>query len=153
MEYQFEDKSLGCGLTLTLLFTAIERPFIDLAPMFGINAASGVGKGKLLRATSILTFDTDPRFMTYGFNAEEFEKRIGTMFRIPGPFLVIDNANNKTIANDTLESIITEGEAKIRTLGRNDKYVHVISRALWRHVELGFNSPGNIFGGFLPSIL
>jgi len=144
MEYQFSDMTLGRALILTFVFTAIERPFIELAPMFGIIAASGVGKGKLLRATSILAYDTAPRFMTYGFNAEEFEKRIGTMFRIPGPFLVIDNANNKTIANDTLESIITEGEANIRTLGSNDKYVHVISRALLAACGVGVQFSGDM---------
>jgi hypothetical protein len=129
MEYQFENMSLGRALILTLLFTAI---------------ASGVGKGKLLRSTSILAYDTVPRFMTYGFNAEEFEKRIGTMFRIPGPFLVIDNVNNKIIANDTLESILTEGEANIRTLGSNDKYVHVISRALLAACGVGVQFSGDM---------
>ena len=143
-EYQFEDMALGRALILTFIFTAIERPFVSLAPMFGINGASGVGKGKLLRSVSQLAYGTSPRFMTYGFNSEEFDKRIGTMFRIPGPFLVIDNANNKTIANDTLESIITEGEAKIRTLGSNDKYVHVISRALLAACGVGLQFSGDM---------
>jgi hypothetical protein len=144
MEYKFEEKNLGCGLILSTLFTAIERPFIALSPMIGINAASGVGKGKLLRSTSMLAFDTDPRFMTYGFNTEEFEKRLGTMLRIPGPFLVIDNANNKTISNDTLENIITEGEVTIRTLGSNDKYAHVVSRALIAACGVGIQFSGDM---------
>jgi putative DNA primase/helicase len=143
-EYQFEDMALGRALILTFIFTAIERPFISLAPMFGINGASGVGKGKLLRSVSQLAYGTSPRFMTYGFNSEEFDKRIGTMFRIPAPFLIIDNANNKTVANDTLESIITEGESDIRILGRNDQYIHVISRSLLAACGVGLQFSGDM---------
>jgi hypothetical protein len=51
------------------------------------------------------------------------------MFRIPAPCLVIDNANGKRISNDALESIITEGEGHVRTLGKSE-LVHVINRSL-----------------------
>jgi hypothetical protein len=128
-EYKFADPTMGYVLILTLVLTALERPFIRTAPMFGINGTAGIGKGKLIRAVTQLAFDTKPRFMTYGFNADEFDKRVGTMFRIPAPCLVIDNANGKRISNDALESIISEGEGHVRTLGKSE-LVHVENRSL-----------------------
>jgi Primase C terminal 2 (PriCT-2)/RepB DNA-primase from phage plasmid len=142
-EYNFEDRALGRTLILTLIFTALERPLIPTAPMFGINGAAGVGKGKLLRAVTQLAFDTRPRFITYGFNAEEFDKRIGTMFRIPACCLAIDNANGKRISNDTLESIISEGEGDIRTLGKNE-FVHVVNRSLLAITGRGLEFSGDM---------
>jgi putative DNA primase/helicase len=128
-EYQFPEAEPGQALLLTFILTALERPFIRTAPMFGINGVAGVGKGKLVRAVAQLAFDTAPRFMTYGFNADEFDKRVGSMFRIPAPCLVIDNANGKRVSNDALESIISEGEGHVRTLGRSE-LVHVVNRSL-----------------------
>jgi hypothetical protein len=128
-EYQFPEMKLGQALVLTLILTALERPFIRTAPMFGINGVAGVGKGKLIRVVTQLAFHTAPRFMTYGFNADEFDKRVGSMFRIPAPCLVIDNANGKRISNDALESIITEGGGHVRTLGKSE-LVHVVNRSL-----------------------
>jgi hypothetical protein len=128
-EYEFADEAMGCVLILTLIFTALERPFIQTAPMFGLNGVAAVGKGKLIRAVSQLAFNTHPRFMTYGFNADEFDKRVGSMFRTPAPCLVIDNANGKRISNDALESIITEGGGHVRTLGKSE-LIHVVNRSL-----------------------
>ena len=142
-EYRFEDQKTGRVLILTLIFTALERPFIRTSPMFGINGVAGVGKGKLLRSVSQLAFDTRPRFMTYGFNAEEFDKRLGAMFRVPAPCLVIDNANGKRISNDTLESIITEGEEDIRTLGKSE-FVHVVNRSLLIATGRGLEFSGDM---------
>ena len=142
-KYTFDDQKMGFILILTLIFTALERPFIRTAPMFGINGIAGVGKGKLIRAITQLAFDTKPRFMTYGFNDEEFDKRIATMFRTPAPCIVIDNANSKRISNATLESIITESEGYIRTLGRNED-VHVIVRSLLVATGRGLEFSGDM---------
>jgi hypothetical protein len=142
-EYEFADQKMGCVLILTLIFTAIERPFIRTAPMFGLNGVAGIGKGKLIRGVSHLAFDTPPRFMTYGFNAEEFDKRIGTMFRTPAPCLVIDNANGKRISNDTLESIITEGGGEVRTLGKSEN-IKVVNRSLVTATGRGIEFSGDM---------
>jgi hypothetical protein len=142
-EYQFPEAELGQALVLTFILTALERPFIRNAPMFGINGVAGVGKGKLVRAVAQLAFDTKPRFMTYGFNADEFDKRVGSMFRVPAPVLVIDNANGKRISNDALESIITEGEGHVRTLGKSE-LVHVVNRSLMVVTGRGLEFSGDM---------
>ena len=138
--YEFEDPILGRDLTLTTVFTAIERPFLPTAPLTLLNGESGVGKGKFLKSISHLAFDTSPRFITYGFSDEEFEKRIATMFRFSAACMGIDNVNDKLVTNHTLESIITEGHGDIRLLGKTEQ-IHVENRSfialLGRGVSVG----------------
>jgi hypothetical protein len=129
-KYKFADQKLGRVLVITMILTAIERPFIRTAPMFAINGSmAGTGKGKLIRAVALLAFGTTPRFMNYGFNAEEFDKRIASMINTPAPCLVIDNANGKQISNDILEAVISEGEVDIRILGQTGS-THIENRSL-----------------------
>lgn len=138
--YEFEDPVLGRDLTLTTIFTALERPFLPTAPAIVLNGESGIGKGKYLKAVAQRAFDTSPRFMTYGFSDEEFDKRIATMFRYPAACMGIDNVNDKLVTNQTLESIISEGHDDIRLLGKTEP-VHVENRSflaiLGRGVSVG----------------
>jgi putative DNA primase/helicase len=67
--------------------------------------------------------------MNYGFDAEEFDKRIAAMLFTPAPCLIIDNANGKRISNDTLETAITEGMVDIRPLGQTAR-VSIVNRSM-----------------------
>ena len=137
-EYQFDDPDAGQALLLAAIFTAIERPFLPVAPMFVIRSSMpGTGKGKIVRSLVRLAFDTKPVAITWGGNSEEFEKRLAALLLQTPAVISIDNANGMQIKGDLLESIITEGCADIRPLGHS-KIVKVRSRPL---IVLTGNNP------------
>lgn len=129
-EYQFDDVAAGGATLLAALFTALERPFIRVAPMFVIRSAlPGTGKGLMVRALVRLAFDTIPTVITWGGSSEEFEKRLASLLLQAPPALSIDNANAMQIRGDLLEAILTEGAADIRILGRSEM-VKIKNRSL-----------------------
>jgi putative DNA primase/helicase len=137
-KYKFEDHKAGQALLLTAIFTAIERPFLPVAPMLVMRSSMpGTGKGLIVRSLVRLAFDTVPVIVTWGGTGEEFEKRLAALLlQVPGA-LSIDNANSMQVQGDLLESIITEGCADIRPLGRSEM-VKVRSRSF---VTLTGNNP------------
>jgi hypothetical protein len=137
-KYQFDDPAAGQALLLAAIFTAIERPFLPVAPMFVVRSSMpGTGKGLIVRGLVWLAFDTAPVFITWGGNGEEFEKRLAALLLQSPGMLCIDNANGIQIKGDLIESIITEGCADIRPLGHS-KIVKVRSRPF---VTLAGNNP------------
>src|SRR6516162_397758 len=120
-KYQFDNVQVGHALLLAAIFTVIERPFVSVAPMFVIRSSMpGTGKGLIVNTLARLAFDTKPVIITWGSNNEEFEKRLGALLLQAPAALSIDNANGVQINGDQLESIITEGFADIRPLGRSE---------------------------------
>ena len=120
-KYQFEDSAAGQALTLAAIFTAIQRPFLPVAPMFGARSSMpGTGKGLICKGLPYLGFNTRPAAITWGGNGEEFEKRFASIL-LQGPgALCIDNANGMLIQGDLLESFLTEGCVDVRPLGRSE---------------------------------
>jgi putative DNA primase/helicase len=137
-QYQFDDPLAGKALLLAAIFTAIERPFLPVAPMFVIRSSMpGTGKGLIVRTLVRLAFDTMPIIATWGGSGEEFEKRLGALLlQAPGA-LSIDNANGMQVKGDLLEAILTEGSANIRPLGVSET-VRVRNRSL---ITLTGNNP------------
>ena len=138
-KYRFDDPAAGKALLLAAIFTAIERPFLDVAPMFVIRSSMpGTGKALIVRTLVRLAFDTLPVIATWGGSSEEFEKRLGAMLlQAPGA-LSIDNANGMQMKGDLLEAILTEGSANIRPLGvsetvkvRNRSFTTRLLLATW----------------------
>jgi hypothetical protein len=141
-QYHFDDPVAGQALLLAAIFTAIERPFLAVAPMFVIRSSMpGTGKGLIVRTLVRLAFDTPPVIATWGGSSEEFEKRLGALLlQAPGA-ISIDNANGMQVKGDLLEAILTEGSANIRPLGVSET-VRVRNRSL---ITLTGNNP-NITG-------
>jgi hypothetical protein len=137
-QYQFEDPIAGEALLLAAIFTAIERPFLAVAPMFVIRSSMpGTGKGLIVRSLVRLAFDTSPVIATWGGSSEEFEKRLGALLlQAPGA-ISIDNANGMQVKGDLLEAILTEGSANIRPLGVSET-IRVRNRSL---ITLTGNNP------------
>jgi hypothetical protein len=120
-KYQFDDPAAGRALILAAIFTAIERPFSPVAPMFIVRSPMpATGKGKIVRGLVSLAFDTAPVVITWGGSSEEFEKRLAALLLQAPAALMIDNANGMHIQGDLLESILTEGCADIRLLGHSE---------------------------------
>jgi putative DNA primase/helicase len=137
-EYQFDDPAAGQALLLAAIFTAIERPYLPVAPMFVVRSSMpGTGKGLIVRGLVRLAFDTTPVFITWGGSGEEFEKRLAALLLQTPGVLSIDNANGMQIKGDLLESIITEGCADIRPLGHS-RIIKVRNRSF---VTLTGNNP------------
>jgi putative DNA primase/helicase len=143
--YRFEDHVAGGAVVLSgnavllaAIFTALLRPFLSVAPMIVVRSPMpGTGKGLIVNGIAQLSFDTRPVIVTYGGNSEEFEKRLGAvLLQAPGA-LSIDNANGMHVEGDLLESIITEGRADVRPLGRSE-IVKVRSRSF---ITLTGNNP------------
>jgi len=121
LKYHFDDLQAGHALLLAAIFTVLERPFISAAPMFVIRSSMpGTGKGLIVNTLARLAFDTKPVIITWGGSTEEFEKRLAALLLQAPAALGIDNANGMQIKGDLLESIITEGSADIRPLGRSE---------------------------------
>jgi putative DNA primase/helicase len=128
-KYQFDNVQVGHALLLAAICTAVERPFVSTAPMFVVRSSMpGTGKGLIVNSLDRLAFDTKPVIITWGGNSEEFEKRLGALLLQAPAALSIDNANGMQINGDLLESIITEGCADIRPLGRSET-VRIRSRS------------------------
>ena len=137
-KYKYDDPAAGEALMLAAILTAIERPFLPVAPMFVVRSSMpGTGKGLIVRGLVRLAFDTAPVFITWGGSSEEFEKRLAALLLQTPGVLSIDNANGMQIKGDLLESIITEGCADIRPLGYS-KIVKVRNRSF---VTLTGNNP------------
>jgi hypothetical protein len=128
--FQFDDPAVGRAILLVAIFTAIERPFLPVAPMLVIRSPMpGTGKGLTVRSLVRLAFGTGPVVITWGGSSEEFEKRLAALLLQAPAALGTDNANGMQIKGDLLESIITEGAADIRPLGVS-QIVKVRSRPL-----------------------
>lgn len=120
-EYKLSDPSSAQALLLALTLTALRRPFLPAAPLFVASSSMpGTGKGKLMRSVSHLAFGTAPVTLTWGGNGEEFEKRLASVMLQTPAALNVDNANGMMVSGDLLESLITEGAADIRPLGRSE---------------------------------
>ena len=120
-QYQFTNQIAGEATLLSAIFTAVERPFVPLAPMYIVRSPmAGVGKGKIARGLILLGFGTNPTFINWGQSAEEAEKRlIGILLQSPAS-LVIDNANDQQIKGELLCTLLAEGAADLRPLGTSN---------------------------------
>jgi hypothetical protein len=117
--YLFEDPENGPHQIFAANLTALERPYMKTAPMFVVNGAqAGTGKGQICRAIGQLALSTTPPFMSWGHDDDEFKKRLDTMLLASPVMVVIDNCNGRVLRGDTLEMILSEGEATIRQFGK-----------------------------------
>ena len=117
--YVFEDPVDGPLQVLAANLTALQRPYMKTAPMFVVNGVqAGTGKGQVCRAIGHLTLGTAPPFMAWGHDDDEFKKRFDTMLLASPAMLVMDNCNGRVLRGDTLEMILSEGEATIRQFNK-----------------------------------
>jgi hypothetical protein len=117
--YIFEEPVSGPLQVLAANLTALQRPYMKTAPMFVVNGVvAGTGKGQVCRAIGHLALATTPPFMSWGHDDDEFKKRFDTMLLASPAMLVMDNCNGRLLRGDTLEMILSEGEATIRQFNK-----------------------------------
>lgn len=108
-----------CGLV-----TAACRPSLPLAPGLLCNApeisGSRVGKGKLMRAVSIVGSGASPEAFTAGHDNQELDKRLTAALIESQPVVFLDNVNGRILKSEVLASALTENPSKIRVLGRSE---------------------------------
>jgi hypothetical protein len=141
-DYLFEDVAKAHATLLALIFSALERPFIRLCPLFLIRGASGSGKGMIIECVGVLVFNTKSPSFIPGETDEEFDKQIPSMLVCSPAMLNIENANNLLIRNNQLCSFITEGAFSFRPFGHNDKNLRIEGRTL-----IVINGVGPIIAG------
>lgn len=119
------------GEILTLALTAINRPYLDKAPLLMVaGVTSGAGKGELCTAMVQLAFNTHGDIIVMGIENEEFVKRVDSVIMGGAPTFTIDNLNYHLFVNDTLASFATEGYQTIRPFGKLGRDVQIEGRPL-----------------------
>jgi hypothetical protein len=114
------------------IMIAIMRPSLDAAPNVFVSAPAGrsgpgAGKGTYTRTALVLGCGGDVTSVTPPLKDEtgtvrmdELDKRIDEGLMRGGPALKIDNLNGVNFTNPTLESLATDGAARIRILGKSE---------------------------------
>jgi hypothetical protein len=106
---------------LTALLTAVARPSLPLAP--GVvergppHSGSGVGKGLLAHAKSIIAHGDRAHAAVLGEHKEEFDKGLTAELLRGRQFVFIDNLNNVTLRSRVLCAVLGERDADLRRLG------------------------------------
>jgi putative DNA primase/helicase len=96
----------------------VARPSLPTCPGIDIQGnAPGVGKGLLARALGALCEGTVPAVVTEGHSPEELEKRLSAAVLGGVGAILLDNLQ-RPLASSTLESMLTEPVADIRSFGK-----------------------------------
>jgi len=126
---------------LHALLTAPCRSVLWLAPAFVYRSpsisGSGVGKGLLAKAPSVIAFGEGPQTASLGKN-EEFDKGLTALLLRGGHSILIDNLNALILRSDVLCSALSERPAFLRIMGLG-KLAPVNSTALISITGCGLN--------------
>jgi hypothetical protein len=108
------------SVLLVALMTAVCRPSLPSSPAVLIRGAqysgSGLGKGLLARAISLIAFGSQPEAFTVGHTKKELEHRLAAMLFRAVTMVFIDNANSITLNSDLLAQALTESNIATRKL-------------------------------------
>lgn len=117
------------GAALALLLTAVQRPILDLAPMF-LTSAPDFSSGKTLIAeVASHLAGGDGGVSSFTNDDEEMQKRIISALTAGDPCIIMDNASGQ-ITGDSLARALTATTFKGRILGTNTQ-VALPTRTLW----------------------
>jgi putative DNA primase/helicase len=102
---------------VAMILTAIIRPTVSTAPLFGVNAtAPGTGKSKLVDVAAILATGRVAAVNSYPADEEELRKVIQARLLQGDSFINLDNASS-ALRSDYLCQVLTQEEVNIRPLG------------------------------------
>ncbi|WP_404289687.1 hypothetical protein ACD578_25725 [Microvirga sp. RSM25] len=104
---------------LAMILTALVRPCLPTAPLFGVTAPTpGTGKSFLVDFAAILATGTTTPVVAASGSDEELEKRIGAALMAGDTVLSLDNVE-RPLRSDFLCQILTQESVKLRVLGQS----------------------------------
>ncbi|MFP4147667.1 MAG: hypothetical protein ACLFSI_08145 [Halorhodospira sp.] len=112
--------NLSRSVLLAALLTAVQRPMLETAPAFGLNAyKAGSGKSKAAKAIAWLGGE-EPVESPWSTEAEEQRKRLMSSLMEGPSAILLDNISGR-MDSSTLCAILTSSRFKDRRLGTNEE--------------------------------
>ncbi|MBB3592700.1 putative DNA primase/helicase [Rhizobium sp. BK529] len=109
--------SVDESATIAMILTAIVRPALRTAPLFGVNAtAPGTGKSKLVDIAAILATGKIAAVNSYSGDDEELRKVLESRLLKGDSFINLDNLS-VALRSDHLCQVLSQEEVNIRPLG------------------------------------
>ncbi|MEK1898351.1 MAG: hypothetical protein AAAB19_02225, partial [Rhizobium sp.] len=103
---------------LAMILTAIIRPSLKTAPLFGVNAtAPGTGKSKLVDVAAILATGRAAAVNSYAGDDNELRKVLESRLLQGDSFINLDNLS-VALRSDHLCQVLSQEEVNIRPLGK-----------------------------------
>lgn len=104
---------------IAMILTAIVRPALKTAPLFGVNAtAPGTGKSKLVDIAAILATGKIAAVNSYSGDDEELRKVLESRLLKGDSFINLDNLS-VALRSDHLCQVLSQEEVNIRPLGHS----------------------------------
>src|SRR5690606_4994578 len=124
MEALAELKAVLCGFpfkddadrsaAIALILTAVIRPSLPTAPMFGVSAPTpGTGKSKLIDIISIIATGDKPAVMAATRDEEEIQKRLSASFMQGRSLIALDNIEHP-LQSSFLCEVLTQERVSVR---------------------------------------
>lgn len=105
---------------VALVLTALIRPTLRTAPLFGFSApCPGTGKTFLADLAAWVAFGRGAPVLGQGKDAEELEKRLSSRLLAGSSFTLFDNCT-APIGGDFLNAVLTAQETATRVLGKSE---------------------------------
>lgn len=105
--------------TLAMLLTAVVRPSLPTAPMFGITAPTpGTGKSYLADLAAVLATGFRAAVVGASCDEDELEKRLGASLMAGDRVLNLDNID-RPLKSERLCQVLTQEKVKLRILSRS----------------------------------
>ena len=126
-EFSFQDKHgsglekrLNCSVAISALLTALLRGSLPTAPVYLVCASTpGTGKSYLVDVIAVVTTGQFCPVITTSRNAEETEKRIGSILLSGIPIVSLDNCIHD-LGGELLCQLTERPVIRIRILGRSE---------------------------------
>ncbi len=104
---------------ISMIVTALVRPCLASAPMFGVNAPTpGTGKSKLVDIAAVLSTGQSASVLSATREEGEMQKQIGAALMAGDPFITIDNIEHP-LRSEFLCQTLTQGQVTVRVLGES----------------------------------
>ncbi|AWC21800.1 hypothetical protein CO731_01253 [Aminobacter sp. MSH1] len=104
---------------LAMVLTAVVRPCLPTAPLFGVSAPTpGTGKSKLVDIAAILGTGQAAAVLSAPREEAELQKHVGSVLMAGDAFITLDNIEYP-LRSEFLCQVLTQGVVAVRVLGES----------------------------------
>ncbi|RWE97364.1 MAG: hypothetical protein EOS43_20515 [Mesorhizobium sp.] len=104
---------------LAMILTALVRPCLPTAPLFGVSAPTpGTGKSKLVDIAAILATGQAAAVLSAPREEAELQKHVGAVLMAGDAFITLDNIEYP-LRSEFLCQVLTQGAVAVRVLGES----------------------------------